>query len=102
MIGVGVALQMKMVKRAREFKGALEEEPHGTPKDHMTPQLKALFDPKIFLSRVGKGRTIADYSRNEVVFSQGDRAEAIFYIQKGKVKLTVVSNAGKEAVIAIL
>jgi len=68
----------------------------------MTPKLKPLFDPKLFLSMVGKGRTIADYSKNEVVFSQGDQADAVFYIQKGKVKLTVVSNAGKEAIIAIL
>ena len=61
---------------------------------------KRIFDPKIFLSKVGKGRSIAEYAKKEVVFAQGDAAEAIFYIQKGKVKLTVVSNAGKEAVIA--
>ena len=60
------------------------------------------FDPKAFLAKVGKGRTIAEYSKNQVVFAQSDRAEAIFYIQKGKVKLSVVSNAGKEAIIAIL
>jgi len=68
----------------------------------MTPKLKAVFDPKFFLSKVGKGRTISEYRKSDVVFAQGDRADAIFYIQKGKVKLTVVSNAGKEAVIAIL
>src|SRR5713101_6439746 len=68
----------------------------------MTTKSKPLFDPKIFLAKVGEGRTIADYSKNQVVFSQDDRAAAIFYIHKGKVKLTVVSNAGKEAVIAIL
>src|SRR5579864_7440064 len=67
----------------------------------MTPKAK-LFDPKVFLAKVGEGRTIADYSKNQVVFSQEDRADAIFYIQRGKVKLTVVSNAGKEAVVAIL
>src|SRR5579859_6415045 len=60
------------------------------------------FDPKLFLSRVGEGRTIATYSRKDVIFAQGDPGSAIFYIQKGKVKLTVVSNAGKEAVIAML
>ena len=60
------------------------------------------FDPKVFLAKVGKGRTIADYSKNQVVFSQGDEANAVFYVQKGKMKLTVVSNAGKEAIIAIL
>jgi CRP-like cAMP-binding protein len=68
----------------------------------MTPKLKPLFDPKLFLSKVGKGRTIAEHSKNDVVFSQGDQADAVFYIQKGKIKLTVVSNAGKEAIIAIL
>jgi CRP/FNR family cyclic AMP-dependent transcriptional regulator len=68
----------------------------------MTPKSKPLFDPKIFLAKVGEGRTIAEYSKDEVVFSQGDPANAVFYIQKGKVKLTVVSNNGKEAVIAIL
>ena len=97
-----MAPQTKMAKRARVFKGAIEEGPRGTPNDHMTPQLKAVFDPKLFLSMVGKGRAIADYSKNQAVFSQGDRADAIFYIQRGKVKLTVVSNVGKEAVIAIL
>jgi CRP-like cAMP-binding protein len=60
------------------------------------------FDPKLFLAKVGEGKTIRSYRRNQLVFSQGDAAEAIFYIQKGKVKLTVVSTHGKEAVIAIL
>jgi CRP-like cAMP-binding protein len=68
----------------------------------MTAKLKPVFDPRLFLSKVGKGRTIADYSKNQVIFSQGDQADAVFYIQKGKLKLTVVSNAGKEAIIAIL
>ena len=68
----------------------------------MTPKPKPLFDPKVFLAKVGKGRTFADYSLNEVIFAQGDSADAISYIRKGRVKLTVVSNAGKEAVIAIL
>jgi len=68
----------------------------------MTPKSKPSFDPKIFLAKVGEGRTIVEYFKNQVVFSQEDRADTIFYIQKGKVKLTVVSNAGKEAVIAIL
>jgi len=67
----------------------------------LTPKPK-LFDPNPFLSKVGEGRKIVDYSKNQVVFSQAERADAIFYIQKGKVKLTVVSNAGKEAIIAIL
>ena len=68
----------------------------------MTPKEKVPFDPQVFLAKVGKGRTIAEYQKNEVVFSQSDPADAIFYIQKGKVKLTVVSHTGKEAVVAIL
>jgi CRP/FNR family transcriptional regulator, cyclic AMP receptor protein len=60
------------------------------------------FDPKVFLAKVGKGRTLVDYKKNQQIFSQGDPADAIFYIQKGKVKLTVVSKQGKEAVVAIL
>src|SRR6267142_5280971 len=69
---------------------------------HSKPKEESPFDPKIFLAKVGKGRTIAEYSKNQVIFSQSDRAAAIFYIQKGKVKLTVVSNNGREAVVAIL
>jgi CRP/FNR family cyclic AMP-dependent transcriptional regulator len=63
---------------------------------------KMLFDPKVFLATVGKERTIADYRKDRMVFSQGDPADTVFYILKGKVKLTVVSRNGKEAVIAIL
>ena len=68
----------------------------------MIRALRAAFDPKVFLAKVGKGRTLADYKKNQKVFSQGDPADAIFYIQTGKVKLTVVSKQGKEAVVAIL
>jgi CRP/FNR family cyclic AMP-dependent transcriptional regulator len=68
----------------------------------MKLEQKPTFDPKVFLNKIGSGRTTANYARNEVIFSQGDPANAIFYIQKGKVKLTVVSNRGKEAVVAIL
>jgi CRP/FNR family transcriptional regulator, cyclic AMP receptor protein len=60
------------------------------------------FNPKAFLSKAGTGRTQADHRSKQVVFSQGDAADAIFFIHKGKVKLTVVSDRGKEAVIAIL
>ncbi len=60
------------------------------------------FDPKVFLAKVGDGKSITDYPKNEMVFSQGDAADAIFYIRKGKVKLSVISKQGKEAVIAIL
>ncbi len=59
-------------------------------------------DPKSFLAKVGDGRSIVKYSKEQVVFSQGDPADAVFYIQKGKVKITIVSEQGKEAVVAIL
>jgi CRP/FNR family transcriptional regulator, cyclic AMP receptor protein len=63
---------------------------------------KAAFDPKRFLARVGDGKSIAHYLKNEIVFSQGGVADAVFYIQRGNVKLVVVSKHGKEAVVAIL
>ena len=60
------------------------------------------FNPKSFLAKVGEGRSIGKYRKDQIVFSQGDPADAVFYIQKGKVKVTVVSEQGKEAVVAIL
>jgi len=63
---------------------------------------KASFDPKTFLAKVGDGKTISEHPKDHVVFSQGDVADAVFYIQKGEVKLTVTSEQGKEAVVGIL
>jgi CRP-like cAMP-binding protein len=63
---------------------------------------KIPFDPKIFLAKVGEGKTISKYRKDQVVFSQGQIADAVFYIRQGKVKLTVISDQGKEAVVAIL
>jgi CRP/FNR family transcriptional regulator, cyclic AMP receptor protein len=60
------------------------------------------FDPKAFLAKVGEGRSIGAHRKDEIIFSQGDPADSVFYIQKGKVKVTVVSEQGKEAVVAIL
>jgi CRP-like cAMP-binding protein len=60
------------------------------------------FDPQLFLSKVGKGKSTLQSPKKHTIFSQGDAAEAGFYIQAGKVKLTVVSQQGKEAVVAIL
>lgn len=60
------------------------------------------FDPRLMLALLPKGKSSRDYQRNEFVFSQGEAADAVFCIQSGKVKLTVVSKRGKEAVIAIL
>lgn len=61
-----------------------------------------LFDAKSFLAQVGDGRSIGKYSKDQIVFSQGDPADAVFFIQKGRAKITVVSEQGKEAVVAIL
>jgi CRP/FNR family cyclic AMP-dependent transcriptional regulator len=68
------------------------------------PKLKATakFDPKSFLAEAGKGRALTAYEKNQTIFSQGDPADAIFYVQKGKIKLTAVSREGKEAVLALL
>ncbi len=60
------------------------------------------FDPRTFLATIGDGRRSLSVSKKEPVYSQGDAADAVFYIQKGKVRLTVVSKVGKEATIAIL
>jgi CRP/FNR family transcriptional regulator, cyclic AMP receptor protein len=60
------------------------------------------FDPKAFLASVGEGRSITKSRKGEVIFSQGDPADALFYIQRGKVKVTTLSSHGKEAVVAIL
>jgi cyclic nucleotide-binding protein len=62
----------------------------------------APFDPKVFLATVNGGRSISKYRMNQKVFSQGTPADAVFYILKGKVKVTVVSEQGKEAVVAVL
>ncbi len=63
---------------------------------------KVAFDVKEFLTKANGGRTIADCGENALIFPQGDPADAVFYVQKGKVKLTVLSRHGKEAVVAIL
>ncbi len=63
---------------------------------------KPPFDPRVFLARANGGKTVARYRKNDRVFVQGDPADAIHYVQDGKVKLTVVSRQGKEAVVAIL
>ncbi len=60
------------------------------------------FDPDTFLATIGEGRKLLAVPKKEVIFAQGDGADAVFYIQKGKVRLSVVSKAGKEATIAIV
>jgi len=74
------------------------------PLPKTTKKLKGVvsFDPQVFLATVGAARTITECPKDYKIFSQGDPAEAVFYIQQGRVKLKVKSKQGKEAVIAIL
>jgi CRP-like cAMP-binding protein len=60
------------------------------------------FNPKSFLGKVGEGKTLLTFPKRQIIFSQGDEADAVFYFQEGKVKLSVVSQQGKEAVVAML
>jgi CRP-like cAMP-binding protein len=68
----------------------------------MAIKRRASFNPKSFLAKVGEGRSIGEYRKDQIVFSQGDPADAVFYLQRGKAKVTVLSEQGKEAVVAIL
>jgi CRP/FNR family cyclic AMP-dependent transcriptional regulator len=79
--------------------GTLKRGPTMTP---VAAKILRNFDPKIFLSTIDGGRKIAAFSKKQTIFAQGDAADAVFYTLKGKVKLTVVSNTGKEATIGIL
>jgi CRP/FNR family transcriptional regulator, cyclic AMP receptor protein len=60
---------------------------------------KPVFDPKAFLAKANGGRTISKYQKDQIVFSQGEPADSVFYIQQGKIKITVVSEQGKEVAI---
>ena len=66
------------------------------------PEQPAVFDPRLLLKKINGGKARHQYQANERVFAQGDAADAVFYIESGKVKLTVVSKQGKEAVVSIL
>jgi len=68
----------------------------------MEKPAKGAFDPHVFLANVGVGKTILEFQKNDNVFAQGDVADGVFYIQKGKIKLTVISKHAKEAVVGIL
>ena len=68
----------------------------------MKPKIKTTFDAKTLLEAVGEGSATRDYQKAQPVFAQGDRADAVFFVQRGKVKLTVLSRQGKQAVIALL
>ena len=60
------------------------------------------FDPHVFLEKVGAGKTISRYQKDQIIFAQGDVADTVFYIRKGRVKVVVSSDQGKEAIVGIL
>jgi CRP/FNR family cyclic AMP-dependent transcriptional regulator len=66
------------------------------------PDKKTIFNAGIFLAQAGLGKTIVELKKKQVVFAQGDPAESVFYIQRGRIRLCVISPSGKEATIAIL
>ena len=68
----------------------------------MAPKRTTQFNPQTFLEKVGRGKTLLQARKHQLIFSQGDAADAVFYIKAGKIKLTVVSQQGKEAVVAML
>jgi CRP/FNR family transcriptional regulator, cyclic AMP receptor protein len=68
----------------------------------MKRRAKPPFDPKAFLAKANGGRTISTHLKKSVIFAQGDAADAVFNIKTGKVKVTIISKEGKEAVVAIL
>jgi CRP-like cAMP-binding protein len=68
----------------------------------MAKKAKSAFDPKQFLTTANRGRTVSDHPKDSTVYRQGGPADAVFYIQKGRVKITVASRQGKEAVIAMM
>jgi CRP/FNR family transcriptional regulator, cyclic AMP receptor protein len=71
------------------------------PRPRRTKKLIRPFDPSAFLAQAGIGRTVQRYRSKQTIFSQGDRADAVFYIQEGRVRLIVLSKQGKEATIGL-
>lgn len=68
----------------------------------MSPKRHSPIDPQVFLAKVSEGKRLLACRKDDTVFSQGDPADAVFYIQRGRVKLTVVSSRGKEAIVGML
>jgi CRP/FNR family transcriptional regulator, cyclic AMP receptor protein len=81
----------RTVLHARSAEGDMTSKPGGDS-----------FDPQDFLAKVGAGKTISSYQKDQIIFSQGDPADTAFYIQKGRIKVVVISDQGKEAVVGIL
>jgi CRP/FNR family cyclic AMP-dependent transcriptional regulator len=80
----------------------MSKNPRGSRFDEKTKKGEVSFDPRKYLAKVGDGKTIVEYQKDQTVFAQGDVADAVFYLQRGQVRITVVSEQGKEAVVGIL
>jgi CRP-like cAMP-binding protein len=89
-------------KAAKAAKSGTGRSPKAAKKTLAAKVANGHFAPMEFLAKVGAGRTIAEVEKNEVVFTQGDVATAVFYVQKGRIRISVISKAGKEATVALL
>jgi CRP-like cAMP-binding protein len=89
-------------KRVALGPAAAREEMFSPEEVDASPEPAAAFDSRLFLAKLATGKNSREYQDKQAIFSQGDAADAVFYVQSGKVKLTVVSQRGKEAVVAIL
>jgi CRP/FNR family transcriptional regulator, cyclic AMP receptor protein len=77
--------------------------PHGPHRSrHIVSTNKGDFDPRRFLANVGEGHQVLSFAKTQTIFTQGDAADSVFYIQEGNIRLSVVSNSGKEATLGIL
>jgi len=82
--------------------GLKSEHTRNSTRPPPSPKNGRKFDAQVFLDTIGEGRKALLFSKKQTIFAQGDRADAVFYVQRGKVRLAVVSMTGKEATIGIL
>ena len=101
MIGVGIYSQISQSSFYQMLsKREHQEEP--LTGLFMSAKKECAFDPRVFLATIGQGRKVVAFPKKQTIFTQGDAADAVFYIQEGKVRLTVVSQIGKEATLGVL
>jgi CRP/FNR family cyclic AMP-dependent transcriptional regulator len=90
------------ILRARRHAGPQYSKSHNLGSSVMTQKKERALDPQTILAKINGGKSESKYKRDQIVFPQGDPADYVFYLQTGRVKVTVVSEDGKEAVVAIL
>src|ERR1700737_3654175 len=96
-----LGVQSKYVLLTREELMATSTVSKKVPPSARKTKKKSAFDAQVFLDSVGASRRVAEFQGKQAIFSQGDPADSVIYVQKGSVKLTVVNESGKEAVVAI-